>query len=519
MSETPTLLKVTQKKLPASQLGLEIEIPGTRSQQAYETVVKNLMKTAQIPGFRRGKIPRQVILQRFGSNHLKAATLEDLVQNSLKEAIEQEKIHVLGNLELQSSFEELIDQFQPGTDLSFSASADILPEVTLSQYSDFEVKVVESVYDASRIDSTLEQQQSAHATLVPVDDRTAQVGDVVMVDFVSTFCNDSQDETADSPEESEIKDFQVELSETAFLPGFVQGVTGMSIDETKEFKVDFPKDYFEKTIAGRKATFKVTLNDIKAKEMPALTDDFAQEISEFETLEALKTFLEGQYQKEAQDETENRTKKALVDELIEGLEVELPKSMIDQEVNVLLNEMAVRFQSQGININQILTKESLPGFQEQLRSDAIARLKRTLALAEIAKKEGLEVEEEALEAKFVETLKGVDESKIDRDRLKEVLAEELLEEKAFDWLKARCKITLVEASDVNADETPKMKPEDKAEAPKTAKAKPTANKPVADQDISDKSNREIQAEATNKPGKKSHQKPKTAEKNDERASK
>ena len=127
MSETQTLLKVTQQRLPASQLGLEIEIPGERSQRAYDAMIKKLMKTAQIPGFRRGKIPRQVIMQRFGAGYLKATTLEELIQSSLNEAIKQEEINVLGNLDLQSSFEDLVEKFNPGDTLTFFASADVLP--------------------------------------------------------------------------------------------------------------------------------------------------------------------------------------------------------------------------------------------------------------------------------------------------------------------------------------------------------------------------------------------------------
>lgn len=475
MSKTQASLKVTQKKLPQSQLGLDIEIPGERSQRAYESVVTKLMKTAQIPGFRRGKIPRQVVMQRFGVGYLKAATLEDLVQTSINEAIKQEDLKVIGNLDLQSSFEELVEQFNPGETLTFSASGDVPPEVTLKTYSGFELEVEQSVYDASRIDRTLSDQQSSHATLVPVDDRAAQEGDVVMVDFVSTF-PDEPDEPEGEDSGSEMTDFQVELTETRFLPGFVRGVIGMKIDENKEFDVDFPQDYFEQTLSGKTAKFNVTLKDIKAKELPELTDDFAQEISEFQTIQELKDFLEEQYKKEAETETEGRAKESLFNALLAELEVELPKTLIEQEVNVLLNEMAVRFQSQGIDINKLFTQESIPGFQERLRPDAIARVKRTLALAEVAKAEKLEVAPEALEAKFIETLKQVDGSKIDRDRLKQVLEEDLLEEAVFNWLKANSTIKYVEPK--VEDETPAEEVESKSEPKKKTAKKETDNKPA-----------------------------------------
>ena len=414
-------------------------------------------------------------MQRFGASYLKAATLEDLIQSVLNEAIKQEDINVLGNLDLQSDFEALTDEFKPGETLTFTASADVPPDVTLKTHSGFEVEVVESVYDAGRIDETLNQQLSAHATLVPIDDRAAKADDVVMVDFVSVFPDDPEDEDGSG---SEMNDFQVELTESKFLPGFVKGVIGMKIDEEKSFDVDFPEDYFEQSLSGRTAKFTVTLKDIKEKELPELSDDFAQEISEFETIKELKDFLEKQYREEAETETFNRTKESLLDALVAELDAELPKTMVDQEVNFLLNEMATRFQSQGIDINQIFTKESIPGFQERMRPDAETRVKRTLALAEVAKVEKIEVSTEALEEKFTATLKQIDESKIDRDRLKQVLEEELLEEQVVNWIKDNSKVKLVEEkaeSDEDSSDDAKATKE-KASTKKKAAPKKSATK-------------------------------------------
>ena len=347
------------------------------------------------------------------------------------------------------------------------------------------MEVEESIFDSNRIEDTLNQQQSAHATLVPIDDRAAQAGDVVMVDFVSAFPDEPEDEDSSG---SEMNDFQVELTESKFLPGFVQGVLGMAIDEEKSFDVDFPEDYFEQSLAGRTATFNVTLKDIKEKELPELTDDFAQEISEFETIQELRDFLENQYREEAETETNNRTKESLLEALVAELEADLPKTLVDQEVNFLINEMAARFQSQGIDINQIFTKESIPGFQERMRPEAETRVKRTLALAEVAKVESLEVTTDALEEKFTETLKQVDDSKIDRDRLKQVIEEELLEEKVVSWIKDNSTVKLVEPKDeTDADKSEQSADDQEERESTTTPAKPAAKKKTPAKESSKKS--------------------------------
>jgi trigger factor len=491
------VLNVTQEKLPHSQIGLQIEISGERSQQAYDKVITDLMRTAQIPGFRRGKTPRQVILQRFGADYLKASTLDSLVQSSLDQAIKQEKLEILGNLQLRSDLEELVAAFQPGQTLTFSASADVSPEVTLKKYKDFQLTVERTLYDPQRVDKTLEQQQSQHATLVPIEDRAAAMGDSVMVDFTTKILRAEEETEALDPEQEtnqSMTDFQVELEEDRFLPDFVNQVIGMTIGETKDFEILFPEDYFSADFAGQQVAFHVTLKEIKAKELPELSDDFAQEISEFSTLEELRTFLTEQYQSEAESQTQNQVQEALLNALVEEIEVDLPQTMIDQEVNVLLNEMAMRFQSQGFDINQIFTRDSIPGFQERLRPDAQTRIRRTLALAEVAKAEEIQVEAETLESRFTETLQEFGQTKVDRDRLREVLTDQVLQESVLDWLENHSQIILVEPSpetepekeaSEKADETPESaskanKAAEKTETKPKAKTTKAKTEPKAD---------------------------------------
>ena len=260
-------MKITQEKLPASQIGLEIEISAESSQNTYEKVVRNLARSSNIPGFRKGKVPRQILLQRVGKERIKAAALEELIQNSIEKAIEQESIDSLGNYQLRSNFEELIEQYKPGEVLTFSASVDVPPTVAVGDYQGLTIKAEEITYDPAQVDKVLEQRREEHATLVPVEDRPAQMGDIIVIDFAGRFA-DTEAEAGAAIPGAQAEDFQVDLAEGKFIEGLLEGVVGMKPEETKEIAVTFPSDYQKEDLAGKGAVFTVTLKEIKEKELP-----------------------------------------------------------------------------------------------------------------------------------------------------------------------------------------------------------------------------------------------------------
>lgn len=488
MSKTKELLKVTQEKLPGSQISLEIEISPEQSRQAYEQVITKFMRSANIPGFRKGKVPKQVILQRFGTDQLKASALEDLVQKNFEAAVKQEDIEALGNVQFRSSFDELAAQFEPGKSIVFAVSVDVPPEVTLKTYQDFKVTAEKIEYEAAKVDEVLEEHRSSNATLVPVEDRAAAANDVTLVDFESRFLpsESDTDEEGETPEGESVQDFQLELVKGKFIDDLIDGIIGMQIGETKDIAVTLPPEYFQDELAGRSAEFTVNLKDIKAKELPPLDDDFAQDVSEFATLAELRQFLEDQYQQEAQDSTDANVEAALLEALIEELDVDLPESMIDDELNVMIRETLSRLQSNGLDINKLVTKEMLGEMKERMRSDAIPRLKRTLALAEVAKAESIKIEADAIEQRCQEILKDLQGQEIDRDRLEAVVEDELLHKQVVSWLTEHSDVELVEPkpeedaeeSAAKVEEDAPIAEEESSEAKKTAKsvAKKTSTK-------------------------------------------
>ncbi len=432
-------MKVTQEKLPASRLGLEIEIPSESTSQAYEKTLQQLVRNANIPGFRKGKVPRQVVLQRYGSRSIKATAIDELIEDALRQVIEQEKIDALGNAELRSPIEELVEQYEPGQPLMVSLAIDVAPTATLTHYKGLTVQAEEVLYKPEKVDEVLESYRERSATRVPVEGRPAQAQDIAVIDFSGQLVGDEPKEVPGGS----ATDFELELSEGRFIPGFVEGIIGMSIEETKEIEVTFPEDYSQTELAGQPARFTVTLKDLKEKELPELDDDFAQDISEFETLAELRESLEKRFQEESSDKTKANKQEALLEALVANLEVELPETLIRREVDHMITQTAMRFAEQGMDIKRMFTPEVVNMMRERSRPEAIARLRRTMALGEVAKQESITVDAAEVEAKVEEILKDLEEQSIDRDRLREVVEEDLIRDKVFEFLEANSTVELV----------------------------------------------------------------------------
>ncbi len=469
-------MKVTQEKLPASQIGLEIEIPPDMSKKAYEQVLQEFTRSANIPGFRKGKVPRQVLLQRFGSTRVKAAALEELVQSGVRQAIEQEKIDAIGNFQLRSSFEDLVQQYEPGSVLTFSAAVDVQPEVKLDQYTGFHVQAEKVEYDPQQVDKVLEERRAELATLIPVEGRAAQMGDTAVVDFSGRIVAEegAEGEAAEIPG-GQAEDFQVELSEGRFIPGFIDGMVGMNPGETKEVSVKFPADYPQADLADKPAVFTITLKELKEKELPELDDDFAQEVSEFQTLAELRASIESNFQKNADSKTDANKEQAIISELLKQIEVDLPMTLIDREVDYMLTQTAIELQNQGLDIKRLFTQDMIPQLRERSQPEAITRIKRTLALGEVAKRESIQVEPEVIETRIKEVMEQYSDRDIDQERLRSVVEEDLLKEKILKWLEERSTIELLPEGSLAKQEDEEESAEPEAEVEATADGEATVD--------------------------------------------
>jgi trigger factor len=448
-------MKVTQEKLPASQIGLEIEIAPEKTKQTYEQVIKNYASSLNIPGFRKGKVPRQILLQRLGVTRVKATALEELIQDGIETAVKQEKIQAIGQPQLRSSFDELINNYEPGKPLTFTAAVDVAPEINVAQYTDLHAKAEEVKYDPKSVDEALESERQQMGTLIPVEGRPAQMGDVAVVDFKGVITQEEGEEGEPEPiPGGEASDFQVELQEDKFIPGFVTGMMGMNPGETREITAKFPEEYPQTDLAGKPASFTVTLKELKEKELPEFNDDFAKEVSDFDTLAELRASLEERYKKEAEDKTKANKQEALLDQVLKLVEADLPESMIEREVDAMLNQTAMRLQQQGLDIRKLFTADVIPQLRDRSRPEAIERIKRSLALQEIGKRESIQVTPEEINSRVTEMMQQYSqEQDIDPDRVAAVVENELLTEKIIDWLLEHSSVDLVVEGSLNVSGT------------------------------------------------------------------
>ncbi|MBD2177838.1 trigger factor [Pseudanabaena sp. FACHB-1998] len=437
-------MKVTLEKLPASQIGFDIQVEGTKSQAIYDRIVKDLTRTMQVPGFRKGKAPQQLVLRQVGSQRLKANVLEELLEKTLNEALSENKEvkeKALGGFQLITDIETLVQTFTPGQELSFKAAIDVEPEVSLAKYQGFTVKAEEIKPDLTEVDRTLREFQVRKSTLVPIEDRPVEADDVVTVDL-KVLDRATGEELPEAGED----DFQLDVDEKAFIPEVVQAIIGAAIDQVIEVESVFPQDYYPEEYVGKEIKYVITIKSIKGRELPPLDDEFAQSISDKETIAELRELLEKRVTDEAESKTKANKERAVLEALTAELEVELPVTLIQQELDFLVRQQASYLQDRidPAMAKQLFTKELVEEMRRLNQPEAVNRIRRKVALDEIAKQENLTVDEAALNERVANTLAELKDPNIDPARLKSLIREEILTETSVEWLIEHSEIELVE---------------------------------------------------------------------------
>ena len=445
-------MKVTLEKLPASQISFDIQVEGAKSQAIYDRIVKDLTRTMQVPGFRKGKAPTQLVLRQVGTQRLKVNVLEELLEKTLTEALDEHKEvkdKALGGFQLISDMETLVQTFTPGQEVSFKAAIDVEPEVSLNKYQGFEVQAEEIKPDLTEVDRTLREFQVRKSTLVPIEDRAVELNDVVTVDL-KVIDRETGEELPDAGEE----DFQLDVDEKAFIPEVVRAIVGAAIDDVVEVESVFPDEYYPEEYVGKEIKYVVTIKSLKGRELPALDDEFAQSISDKETITELREMLEKRITNEAESKTQANKERAVLDALTAELEVELPISLVQQELDYLVRRQASYLEERvdPAMAKQLFTKELVGEMRRLNMPEAINRLRRKAALNEIVARENLTVDDAALSERAANTFRELNDPKIDPRRLSEMISEEMLTEKAVAWLIENSTIELVEAGSLKPQE-------------------------------------------------------------------
>jgi trigger factor len=468
-------------------MAVALAVAGERSQASYDKALEQLSRSVRLPGFRRGKVPRAVLLQQIGPQRVRATALEELVDAVFREAVEQEQIAVLSRPVLEDGFEAVLERFEPGAALSFTLELDVEPTPTLRLTRGLQAEAETIAYDPARLEELLEQSRRQLASLVPVEDRPAASGDVARIAFSGTYVDDGSAIEGGSSEGME-----VELEEGRMIPGFVEGILGMANGETRTISCRFPESYPQADAAGREASFSITLLDLKARELPALDDAFAQQASDKATLAELRADLESRLREEAERRQRSARHDALLTALVEQLEVELPETLIQEEIRALIEQTAGQIAQQGMDVKKLFTPDLVRSLMDTSRPEAEQRLRRNMALRALASAESIAVDDQALEARIREVSRDLNErSRIDPARLRAAVADDLLQEALLTWLEENSTISekvpapdpvgaaaaaaepasgaaATPPADLQGGAQPEAKAEDKAEA----KAKP-----------------------------------------------
>lgn len=383
---------------------LEVEVSAERVEAALDKAFQKVVKKANVPGFRKGKVPRSIFEARFGVESLYNDAIDILLPEAYSEAVEEAGIFPVDRPEID------IEQFGKGQTLKFKAKVTVKPEVKLGEYKGVEVPVTEVDVTDEEIAAELERLQNRHAELVVVDDEAAANGDVVSIDF-DGYVGD------EAFEGGKAENYSLELGSGSFIPGFEEQVVGMSTGDSKDVNVTFPETYHAVELAGKDAVFKVKLHEVKRKQLPELDDEFAKDVSEFETLDEYKEDLKTQIADRKKRENDAARENAVVEAVAAAAEVEIPAAMIDSEVENMMRDFDNRLRQQGMNLEMYtsFSGQTAEDLREQMKSDAEKRVLNNLVLEAIAKEEGIAASEEDIE-KELQTMADMYKRSIDEIR-------------------------------------------------------------------------------------------------------
>ena len=424
-------LIVKTTALPQSRVALELEIPSNTCKSCVNETINSISRSAKIPGFRLGKIPKQVLIQRIGITQLHASALEKIIDKSWNQALKMESIEPLSEPELVDGFESILKIFNPEKPLKITLQTDIAPELKLKKSKGLSVEIKKSKFDPKSIDEALEKSRNQLANIIPVNNRPAKLGDIAVVSFKGIY-KDSKKEIDGGSSDS----MDLELEKNKMIPGFVEGIVGMKIDDNKTLTLRFPEDYSHEDSRGKEAIFEVSLKDLKEKELPELNEDFAKQSGNKDSLKELKKDIEKQLKENFDNAQKNIKVEALMDALSKELDAEIPKAMIDIEVRNNIEQTAQRFAQQGMDIKSTFTPELVKSLAESTRPQAEKNVQRNLALKALSEREKITVDDEEIDQKMKEYKDEISKSpkQIDIQKLKDVVRNDLLQEKLITWL-------------------------------------------------------------------------------------
>lgn len=432
-------MKTTITPLEDTKVKLTVELDPEQVREALEEHYKELVQTVQVPGFRQGKVPRDVIERRIGPDAIIHQVIQDLVPKAYPQAVDEAGIRPVDVPDVQ------VDEYKDGEPLVFHATIPVEPEAKIEGHVGIPITVPPSEVTDEEVESQVDLLRDKFAKLEVVDDRSVEQGDFVLIDFTGYL----DDETFEGGTGS---DFLLEIGSGRFLPGFEDGMIGTEKGETKDIWIDVPQDYHGQAIAGKRVRFEVTAKEIKTRQRPEPTDEFAAEASEHDTIAELRDSLRTQIETAKVRAVTVRGQNQVLDWLQENVEVEVPVRMIDSKHEDLLHEFLAMIQSQGLTMDEYfnVTGSDPDTLRASMEAEAAKRVREELALDAVARAEGIE----ASDLEFHEEIEGnakrmsEDPSAVrkrleERGRLGDV-RRSVQRRKTLEWLAERADVTVKE---------------------------------------------------------------------------
>jgi trigger factor len=428
-------MKANLERIEKNQVALEVEIEAARFEKALDQAYRRVVQKVNVPGFRKGKTPRKILEARFGKEILMEDALDIILPEAYNEAVEQSEIDPIDQPKID------LVQAEPGEPFIFKATVEVKPEVDLGQYKGLELtKKITEVTD-KQVDNYLEILQRRHAKLVDLEEGTIANEDLAIIDFTGMI------EGEPFPG-GEGKDYSLMIGSGTFIPGFEEQLIGLAVGEEKEIEVPFPADYHVDKLAGQNATFKVTVKGLKRKEFSPIDDEFAKDVSEFETLKELRESVANRLKQISETKAVRDLQNEAVSKAAANATVESPKVLVERRIDTMIGNLADRLASQGLTVEKYMeiVKTTREQLREDFRPEAEQSVKIDLVLEAIAKKETLAVTEEELNEAIAKLAEGYKKTP---EELSQTFAEQgvlssmkgsILMEKTVDFLVAQAEV-------------------------------------------------------------------------------
>ena len=406
------------EKLEHNMAKLTIEVSAEELEKALQGAYLKQKKNISIPGFRKGKVPRQMIEKMYGPEVFYDDAANKLIPDAYGKVYDEEGLDIVSQPKID------IVQIEKGKSFIFTAEVALKPEVTLGEYKGLKVEKISNRVTQKEIDAKLAEEQEKNARTVSVTDRPVQDKDEIVFDFEGFV-------DGEAFEGGKGENYPLTIGSGAFIPGFEEQLIGANLEEEKEVQVKFPEEYHAAELAGKEAVFKCTVHEIKTKELPELDDEFASEISEFDTLDALKADIKAKIKEQKIAEGKRKQEDKAVEEAVANAQMDIPDAMIDTEVRQMANDFAQRLSQQGLSVEQYFqfTGMTAEKMQEELKPQALKRIQTRLVLEAIVKAENIVISDEKLDE---EIQKMADAYKMEADKLKEFMGEKEKEQMKLD---------------------------------------------------------------------------------------